>query len=346
MTLTVKIAGEEDKELWNNLVEKSPYGTIFHTWEFLRVMERYTSKKIGGSRYKGILYPLIAFRGSTPLGILPIYLYNHRFIKFALSPPIRVECLYLGPILPNYETLKNSKRESTLLKFQEEMDKFIFRKFKPNYTSLHLPLGMLDSRPFKWTGYEVEPRHTYILDLSEGLEDIWKGFHKELRRSISKSAKSGLIVENGFQEELEYIHKSLSKRRHEQGKGMTSSVEYLQEIFNSFRDNLKILVAKKDEEYTGGIINLSYKDKLVFWIGAPKVSTSSNSNELLLWESIKLAKEQGFRYYEILGADHPSLYTFKTKFNSNLVTFLSCKKYSPESIKLLAVLYRTIKISH
>ena len=344
--MELKIANEEDSGLWDEIVETSSYGTIFHIWKFLKIMEKHTVKKSIFGRSKAVLYPIIAFKGSNPIGIFPVYLYGDGFIKLALSPPTRVECLYLGPLLLSYDLMKQSKRESTLLKFQKEMDRFIFSEIKPNYLSFHISPGILDSRPFKWTGYSVKPRHTYLIDLSHGIDDIWKGFQRELRKKIDKAIRGGVVVKEGSKKELGYIYESLSKRRHEQGMGMTSPPEYIKEIYCSFRDKINILVAKKGEQYLGGIVNLSYKDKVASWIGTAKSSNGFNSNELLLWESIKLAQKKDFRYYEIMDADPQSLYHFKKQYTGDLITCLSCDKYSPESIKLLEVLYRTIKSSY
>jgi len=344
MALELKIAKEEDRELWDELVERSPHGTIFHTWKFLEIMEKHTRKRIIGIESKGKLYPIMVFKGSTPIGIFPLFYYRTPLLKLVLSPPAKTECLYLGPALRDYDIMKQSKRESTLIKFHKEIDKFILSKLRPNFIMMHLSPDILDSRPFKWTGYEVEPRHTYIIDLSLGLNHIWKQFHRELRRSINKAIKKGVHVEEGSKKELEFIYTLLVKRRTEQGMHATSSIEYLTDVFQSFKkNNMKLLVAKFNKRRIGGLINLHYKNKVIFWIGAPKISSEISVNELLLWESIKFAYDQGFRYYEIMGANHPKLYTFKTKYNGDLVMYLSCRKYSPALIKPLRDLYRTIK---
>ena len=343
MTLNLKIAEEEDSELWDELVEGSPHGTIFHNWKFLKIMEKHTRKRMMGTRSRGILYPLLVLKGSTPIGIIPLFYYENFFIKSILSPPLGVECLYLGPLLKEYGTMKQSKKEVVLVQFQKALDEFINTKFKPHIISLHLSPGILDSRPFKWTGYKVELRHTYVVDLAGGVDYVWKQFSKTLRGNINKSLDLGISVEEGSTEELEFIYNSLKKRRMEQGMNPTTSINYLTSVYQQFKNNLKILIAKHNGKPVGGLINLYYKDKVLFWVGAPKISGGINSNEILLWESIKLAYKNGFTYYELMGANHPSLYKFKTKFNGNLITSLSCKKYPQASIRVLEVLYRAIE---
>ena len=343
MALNLRMAGEEDSGLWDELVKESSQGTIFHTWKFLKIMEEHTRKKLMGKRIEGISYPILAFKGSNPVGLIPLFFYKHHFVRFVLSPPLGVECLYLGHVLKDYDTMKQSKKESTLIQFQNELNEFITLNYRPQITSLNLSPGILDSRPFKWTGYDVEPRHTYIIDLKKGTDHIWAQFHKELRRCINKTLDKKILIQDGSKKELKIIYNLLTERRIEQGMDATTSLDYLLDIYKEYGDNLDILVAKHDSDYISGLVTLYYKNKAAFWIGAPKITSDINANELLLWESIKLAYEKGYTYYEIMGANHPSLYKFKTKFNGDLVTSLSCKRYSPSSIKILEILSRAIK---
>jgi hypothetical protein len=35
-----------DRELWDGFVDASPYGTLFHKWGFLRIVEKHTGYKL------------------------------------------------------------------------------------------------------------------------------------------------------------------------------------------------------------------------------------------------------------------------------------------------------------
>ena len=110
--MDIKIANESDSKKWDSIVENSPHGTIFHTWKWLKIVEKHT--KTG-------LYPLIGLKGEAPVGIFPLY-YKKQLIKIVFSPPPKALLLYLGPIIVNYDKLKQSKVESTYIKFQKKVN--------------------------------------------------------------------------------------------------------------------------------------------------------------------------------------------------------------------------------
>ena len=333
----MKVDIVKDGDLWDKIVERSN-GTIFHRWEWLKLMERYSIKKIFRKNCKAKLYPLVIFDDETPIGLFPVFLYKS-MVKFVFSPPGRVENLYLGPLIVEYDKLKQNKKESRLFSVVKEVDSFIQSELDPNFVMFSTIPNLIDSRPFKWLGYDVEPRYTYILKLNRDMEEIWRGFHKNLRRGIEKARRSGIIVREGSKDDLNYIYDLLIKRNR-----IHTSKEFVLEVFKKFQPNVKVFIAEKNGEKLSGIVNICYNKKVSFWIGSPKFSYRGiNPNELVFYESIKWAKENGFKYYEIMGADDLSLFEFKRKFNGDLVTFFTARKYSPRFVKIVEAIYRTIK---
>ena len=50
--MELKIADETDQQNWDAIVERSPNGTLFHTWKWLKLLEKYSSLKIAGIQIK------------------------------------------------------------------------------------------------------------------------------------------------------------------------------------------------------------------------------------------------------------------------------------------------------
>ena len=97
-----------------------------------------------------------------------------------------------------------------------------------------------------------------------------------------------------------------------------------------FPDHNKVFIAKAGSERLSGIITIFYRDKVTFWVGSPRFSYNGLSpNELVLWESIRWAGEQGYKTFEILGADDYSLFPFKRKFNGKVISYYQMKWMSP-----------------
>jgi lipid II:glycine glycyltransferase (peptidoglycan interpeptide bridge formation enzyme) len=139
-----------------------------------------------------------------------------------------------------------------------------------------------------------------------------------LKRNIERVKKEGVTVTDGSKEDAFFIYNLLRER-----KRNNSSIDYLGDICDQFfPDHIKIFVAKAGSERLSGIITVIHKDKVIFWVGAPKCSYKGQfPNELIIWESIRWASEQGYKTFEILGADDFALYPFKRKFNGNLIPY-------------------------
>ena len=93
MGFCIHIADETTQKEWDDYIQSSPHGTIFHTWKWLKIMEKHTNST---------LYPLQIFKGSTHIASYPVFFKKRGFLKVALSPPYSTDLLYLGPVLPAY----------------------------------------------------------------------------------------------------------------------------------------------------------------------------------------------------------------------------------------------------
>jgi len=321
MTIEVRVANNDDLEKWDQLVNDSPHGTIFHTIKWLVIAEKHTKSK---------LYPLIGFKGNKIVGIFPIF-YQKKFgQKLVFSPPPHTAIPYLGPILIDYDNLKQSKKESIFTEFQEKVDEFINTNIKPNYVLIKLVPWILDSRPFKWNGYKVEPIYTYFINLNDGLDNVWKQFKKQLRKNINNAKNANIYVRDGFQDDLGHIYNDLLKRYKEQDRILSISKKYISDLYDSFYPkNFRLFVAENNKEFLSGIIVVIYKDKLSIWIGASTTKLKGlYPNDLLQWEIIKWANSNGLQYCEIIGANNPKISYFKSRFNPRLEVYFSAKKSS------------------
>ena len=331
MNIEVRKVEKERIEDWNKVANSSPHSTLFHTWEWLKIAEKQTNSK---------LYPLIGYKGTEPIGIYPLFLIKKKGVKLVFSPPSNALLLYLGPAFLNFDRMKQSRRESLFTDFQTEVDEFITSELKGNYTRIRIAPGLLDSRPLRWSGYEVDPFYTYVIDISKGVDYVWTGLNRKLRVSIEKTKREGVSVEMGDKEDLEFIRSSLATRFEEQGFKPRKDYykAYLADLYNAFYpENMNIFVAKYKGERVGGLVVLYYKDWSALWIGIPKTELKGiYPNDLAQWEAIKWACEHGFKFYEEMDAgDDPRLRHFKAKFNPELAPWFSATKYSSPVFKVL-----------
>lgn len=322
--LDLKIAKKEDRDLWDRIVRENN-GTLFHSWDFLKIMEKHSRFGII-KQNKLELLPLIGFESDNPIGIFPIFLYN-KFPRYIFSPPPGTESFYLGPIFSGLDEQRQHKKESYLHGFYNEINNY-FTTLSPQGIKIKSKTNIEDQRCLKYFGYKVEPMYDYVIDLGEGLNEIWNGFHSSIRKNIRKAENDGIVIEESGLEGLEFIYESVYERYSQQKEHMTYSKDYLINIFEKFYpDNFKVIVAKIDGEMIGGSINICFNKEVSVWIGGFKSTRADvKPNELLFWEMMKWARDNGYERFRIPWANDMRLNKYKSQYNPNIELYYIISK--------------------
>ncbi len=330
MEIESRIADDSDAELWDRIVESSPHGTVFHTWKCLKILEKYSKTK---------LYPVIVQRGIEPVGCIPLFYQKKLWMKLLFSPPPHVAIPRLGPVLAGYDGLKQHKRESITIEFQKSVDEFIFSSINPDYLVLS-SASLQDSRCYKWGGYDVEPTYNYIFCLNDELDKIWSNIRKNTKQDIKRAQRRGISVREGSREDMLHIYELLVERYAEQGRKVHVSKDYLLEMYDTlYPSNLRVFVAEHEGNVISGSIDVYFKHAAAAWIG--NVKAVEHANDLLDWECIKWAYDNGFKHYRITGtAGDRRLYSSNSKFNPDLVVTFSAERYSSSISKLITDIVR------
>jgi hypothetical protein len=95
----------DDKVLWDDFIDESPHGLLFHKWDFLKIIEKYAHFR---------LVPYGIYEGRELVGVIPIFYRNMKGIKMAYSPPQGTLAYipYLGPVMGHtYDGLTQRKKE-------------------------------------------------------------------------------------------------------------------------------------------------------------------------------------------------------------------------------------------
>jgi hypothetical protein len=323
MTIELRIAKNADAEEWNNHISQSRQGTLFHTWNWLKITEKYTNTK---------LYPLIGIKNDAPVGLFPLFFQKKGPVRMVFSPPPHAALFYLGPVIFGFDSLKQEKRENLYIDFLNSVDNFILNDLHAQYISISLSPALLDPRPFRWSGYSIMLNYDYVTDLSIGPEQLLLTLDKNGRQNLNRARKKGIIIEIGGKKEYEAILDLMEIRYSQQGKILTASRNYYLDIYDAFKENIKIFVAKVDGEIVTGSIELQFRDTHYSWIGnpKPKYKISPSPNDLLIWESVRYACEHGFRYYVTMSAagDNRLYSYYASKFDPELKVYFSAKKNS------------------
>ena len=281
---------------WDDIVAGSPHGTIFHRWDWQKIVEKHTGMTF---------HPLILMDRETPAGVLPLFSRGMVLFRMALSPPPGTALNFLGPVLAGYEDREQEKREQLLDGFLKALDRFLLERLDPGYVSLALPPGLADPRPFIWAGYQVESRYDYIVDLGEGADALWGRIDRKLRQNISRAEKRGMTAGEGGGKDLAILHGLMVERYREQGRRVSVPLRYLADLYDRFGDSMKVFVVRNREgEVVTGMIDVYSKDRVFSWIGNPRPTPplTPSPNDLLTWEGIRFAAGHGFARYITVGA--------------------------------------------
>ncbi|CAJ37115.1 GNAT family N-acetyltransferase [Methanocella arvoryzae] len=294
-----------DQGWWDRFAADSPGGTLFHRWKFLEIMEKYSSFK---------MLPYAVFRGEEPVCIFPLFYRSYGGLKAVFSPPLQTNVPYLGPAFSEgYYGLRQRRKESYLNDAVEEVNREIAR-LSPSYVAVDAAPGFDDVRPFLWSGYDVDVKYTYVIDLARPLDRIWEGFDASCKKRIRRCEHTAPEIRRS--EDTRAFYQIMDERLRLKGQSSvygSQSHEYLRDILTAFPENVKMHFLC-DHGISGVQVTCEYRDTLLLWLG----SANGHYNEYLIWELIKRAKAAGLRRFEIYDGHTRRLTPFKSKFGPGL----------------------------
>ena len=182
--MRLEVFDQARSQVWNMIISQSRNGTLFHTWEWLKIVEKHCESR---------LIPLVFFDADDdkPFGAIPLFFMKKMGLKLVFSPP-PISSITLGPALLDKE-YKQHKFELAYMEFQMQIENYI-KQLRANYTSIITSPGLLDVRPFSWARYTVRPSYTYKIDLSQGEKVLWSHLSSSLRPEINQTRKKGVQI--------------------------------------------------------------------------------------------------------------------------------------------------------
>ncbi len=302
-----------DKATWDRFVDESPNSLLFHKWDFMKLVEKYTGYE---------LFPYFIYSGKEPIAAIPLFYIRKKGLKFVYSPPQGTLSYipYMGIAFSReYAELRQFERERYLDHIIRELEKALYH-LSPNYVSLAVAPGDVDARPYLANGYEPLLQYTYVIDLGRPLESIWKDLESSCKKSITDAAKLKPAMEAST--DAKALFDMMRKRLafNEKTFYKEQSHEYLKEMMALFPDNIKMYSVYVDGEVVSAVVNYEYRRRFIGWMGAA-AGKSKGFNEYMIWSLIKKAKEEGFILFENLGADEKRLNPFKSKFSPSLAPY-------------------------
>jgi hypothetical protein len=295
----------DDKALWDKFIAESPYGTLFHQWEPLQLIEKHSGCK---------LYTYGMYRGGELVCLFPLYVRNFLGSVMVFSPPPGMAIPQLGFVMSRvYDTIKQRRKETYLNEMADEMEAEI-KNLAANFVYISTVNHFVDVRPYKWNQYDVRMCYTYSIDLRQPLDQIRKKFDESLAHSIEESEKLPYSIRPA--DDADAFYDMLHDRYRHEGRSLIPGRQYFKDLLAAFPDNVKIEYLCEGEKPVVPVAYYQYKKRFAFWMWP-----GDDAGRLghIVWHYIQSKKAEGFESLELPGASEKKQCDFISKFNAPLI---------------------------
>ncbi len=313
--LKIRQIEEKDKDLWNDFASSQKNAQVLQSFEWGKVKTAWKA------------FYLMVFEENNPLAAALILKRKLPYINKSIFYSPR------GPLVNFHDT-----RILFFLMDQIEdlakKEKAILYKIDPFVKEDdHRILEQLIKFKFKPIKEQIQPRTTYILDLTLEAEKILMNCEEKTRYNIRLAQKKGVIVKEMASLEGIDVFYELYKETSQRDNFMIHPKEYYIRIFDEIisKGLGGVFIAYFEEKPIAGVIAFNFGDTAWYMYGA-SLSSFRNvmPNHILHWQIIQWAKERNCKQYDFWGIpsdpqpDHPlfGVYRFKKGFRGQLVKLI------------------------
>jgi hypothetical protein len=291
---------KENAARWDQFVDKSENGTLFHTLKFLSYHKE---------RFSGQENHIAWYKGEALFAVMPFAVVEKQDVGLTGISPYGAS---FGGIIYKHLDIKSSDELiSKLVDYcrQENLARVQIGIHPSNYFKKHNEYlsFMLLKHGFRLASKEV----FNVIPLAETFEECWEQYEGRCRTSIRKASVNFQVKEDVDAEEF-YPILVEDKIRH--NSSPTHSLEELKFIKAAFPEKVWFDVAVHNT--TGAKAGVCYfqcneNTILTFYISQQTAIKSENGASVLLNQGIKKALKKGCKYFDFggssLGYDIPNI---------------------------------------
>lgn len=322
MSRTVRIIpfNQIDQNVWNNFVDVSPEAWLYHRTEWMELEER------RGLQNESFM---ISSENGDPLGIFCVYLSRRGHWSHLWEHYFHTGHGRSGPAMA--KTLELKQRRDAIrfaLDYLEKRAKVCkanrLEICLPSLAPAYLPPLRGESNPLWEYGFSVFPMYgvsgigrlqaaitpdTVIELTSDNEESLFASFDTRGRNAVRKAERSGITCgpRDGLSG-LEGFYTGYASSFSRSGAPMTS-LRFFEQLYQNLapRGWIKTFIALYEGRPVAGVLLLSYKDAVTYYAGGTDYSFQQlRPGNLILWESMKWARREGLKWYE-MGPHFPYL---------------------------------------
>ncbi|WP_436347446.1 GNAT family N-acetyltransferase [Natronorubrum sp. FCH18a] len=297
-----------DRDRWNDVVERSELGTVFHRYEWLEAIET------------GLEYParhIVVEKDTNPIGVFPNFV-----VEIPKTPFYRLTSIYPGfggPLL----TTDVSESLSKILDVVPELcdNRTIVHEIRASNTNFLRYNDFMEAE-----GYDSSRvGGRFVVNLEKGYDEIFEEMDGSKRRAIRRGRETDhdIVEADLTQSTLERFHEKYEQHMESVG-GTVYPLEFFEQLAN-MEDRILLLELYIEGEYAGGFMELLNDEQNSvhgFFSGVPSEYFEYYASERLYDYLFQWAIDEGYETYDFGGggADfEDGAFSFKEAFGGRLL---------------------------
>ena len=283
----IELAESQDANKWNNIVEKDRNGLFFDKYEWCQALGKISNNN------KPL--PFFIKENDEIIGIFPSCLIKKGFYLGLESLPF--SDYGGGPFFRKNDIENDSELITSLI------DNLIKYALKNNYIRISIRRGhhshLIKENYFDKKIIIDSNNCSFIIDLRQGVDEVFKNLKSSRRRSIRKAEKHGINISEVVDKDnlnIFYVN-NMNKL-----KSKPYSYDVLDYIWDNFilNDEAKMFISEFKHEPIGGLLLFNYKGICHAWsCGVLEKHRDKSPIDLLLWHSIKWAFDNNMNFYDL-----------------------------------------------
>ena len=317
MNFEIKQLSEKDEKKWNEFVMTNSSTTFYHQVGWKRVVQ----ETYGHKPY----YLFAESKMGEVVGILPMFLIKNVFFGKRL---VSVPFASYGSVCCENDDIGNAL-------INEAID-----------IGKNLSVGYCEFRNFKnMNAHEnfncMKEYSTFVLDLSNGVEHIWKNMSRKVRNMIRKGEKSNLkfkVEVSG--DAISDFYEIYSKNMRDLGTPV-HDYKFFNNIYKIFPENVFIAKVELNGKLISSLYLLKFKDMLLSGWGSSLIGFLKYApNDFMYWNSIKYACKNNLLWFDFGRSPvNSGSYKFKERWGSVEIPLTYCYYPSMKNISSPQVKY-------
>jgi peptidoglycan pentaglycine glycine transferase (the first glycine) len=213
----------------------------------------------------------------------------------------------MGPLLPENQAEEAWEKLKSAAEKLAQKGGDLFLRVEPGW-EIKTSSGKKDSQCVETLdlgGYESSesyvPRHSLVVDLKGGPEDLLKQMKQKGRYNIKQAEKADVYVKRSNGEDYDAFYEMLVETAERDGFHLHNR-EFYFDMLDGLGESARLYLAYHEHELLGGLIATHFGKTVNYYFGASSnMQRSKRAPYLLQWVALQEALKLGYERYDFLG---------------------------------------------